>query len=178
MEREPRISRAKRGRYLRPPRPSVVGIPWTERRLLVLLLALALDVELPRFAPEIRLALPLELVPVDRQGVVDGDLVLHELPHGGERQLPVLEFRVLERLVLLVRPAHGPDEPVPLLLDREGGGSLLIADLITALPCPDRIGRLVVRRVRQAACPEDQRHREDCLHDCLRDRGATEAVRR
>src|SRR6476620_5105126 len=102
------------------------------RLLLVPLLALSLDVELLLLAPEIRLSLPLELVPVDLQGVVDGDRVALELPHGGERQLPVLEFRVLELFVLLVRPVHGPDERVPLLLDRQGGRPLLPADLVLA----------------------------------------------
>src|SRR6202051_2545145 len=58
------------------------GEAWA-RRLLVLLLALALDVEFLLLAPEITLALPLELVPVDRQRVVDGDLVIHDFPHGG-----------------------------------------------------------------------------------------------
>src|SRR5207253_227579 len=80
-----------------------------------LLLPLALNVKLLLLAPELRRSLPLKLVPVDRQGVVDGDRVTHELSHGGERQLPVLEFRFLDLLVLLVRPVHRPDELVPLL---------------------------------------------------------------
>ena len=57
----------------------------TAQPLLVLLLPLPLDVELLLLAPEFRRAFPLELVPVNRQRVLDGDLVIHELPHGGER---------------------------------------------------------------------------------------------
>src|SRR5436305_2996323 len=89
----------------------------TAQPLLVLLLPLPLDVELLLLAPEFRRALPLELVPVDRQLVVDGDLVIHELPHGGERQGTVLQFHVLDRRVLLVRPAHRAGELVSVLLD-------------------------------------------------------------
>src|SRR5262249_36495057 len=64
----------------------------TERRpqplfsLLVLLLPLALDVELLLVAPEFRRAFPLELVAVDRKRVIDLDLVIHELAHGGKRE--------------------------------------------------------------------------------------------
>src|SRR3984893_7021405 len=77
----------------------------TAQPLLVLLLALPLDVELLLLAPEFRLAFPLELVPVNRQLVVDGDLVIHELPHGGEGESTVLQLQVLEVCLLLVRPA-------------------------------------------------------------------------
>src|SRR5436190_17052625 len=106
-------------------------MPRCRQPLLVLLLPLSFDVELPLLAPEVRRSLPVKLVPVDRQGVVDGDRVAHELSLGRERQLPVLEFRVLDLLVLLVWPVHRPGELVPLLLDRQGGRSLLPADLIT-----------------------------------------------
>src|SRR4028119_813725 len=47
-----------------------------------------------------------------------------------------------------------PAGPAALLLDRQGGRPLRLADLVAALPRPDRIGRLLVRRARQAACPE------------------------
>src|SRR4051794_25342813 len=36
----------------------------------------------PASGPEIRRPLPLELIPVDRQRVVDGDRVTYELSHG------------------------------------------------------------------------------------------------
>src|SRR5262249_33086354 len=54
--------------------------------LLVLLLPLPVDIIFLLLAPEFRRAFPLQLVPVNRQRVLDGDLVLHQLPHGGERQ--------------------------------------------------------------------------------------------
>src|SRR5207302_656262 len=121
-----------------------------------LLVLLPLNVELLLPAPELRRSLPVKRVPVDRQGVVDGDRVTHELSLGGERQLPVFEFRVLDLLVLLVWPVHRPDEPVPVLVDRQGGRPLLPADLIRALPRPDRVCLLALR-VRQTADPEYQR---------------------
>src|SRR5947208_11352526 len=126
--------------------------------LLVLLLPLPLDIKFPLLAPYFRRAFPLELVPVNRQLVLDGDLVIHELPHGGERQSTVHRLQVLELCLLLVWPAHRPGEFVPVLLDRQGGCPLLAADLIFALPCPDRIYHLVVHRAGQAAYPEYQRH--------------------
>src|SRR5262249_5442478 len=135
--------------------------------LLVLLLPLALDVELPLLAPDIRRALPFELVPVDHELVLDGDLVIHELPHGGERERTVLQFQILEVRRLLVRPAHRPGELVPVLRDRQGGRPLLVADLVGALPRPDRVD--LVGRASQAAEREDQRRREDRLHDCLQE---------
>ena len=88
------------------------------QRLLVLLLPRPLDVKLLFLAPKLRRSLSLELVPVDRQGVVDGDNVIHELPYRGERQLPVLELHIFQFLILLVRPVHRPVKIVPVLLDR------------------------------------------------------------
>src|SRR5258708_13991883 len=80
----------------------------TAQPLLVLLLPLPLDVELLLLASEFRRAFPLELVPVNRQLVLDGDLVTHELSHGGERQCTVLQLQILEARLLLVLPAHRP----------------------------------------------------------------------
>src|SRR4051812_33643802 len=94
-----------------------------------LLLPLPLDVELPLLAPDVRRALPLELVPVDLQLVLDGELVIHELPVGGERQFPVLDLHVLELRLLLIRPGHRPGELIPVPLDLQGGLPLLAADL-------------------------------------------------
>src|SRR5438477_2989841 len=121
--------------------------------LLVLLLPLPLDVELPLLAPEFRRAFPLELVPVNRQFVVYGDLTVHDLPHGGERQRTVLQLEVLELFLFLVRPAHRPGELAPVLLDRQGGRPLHVADRVLALPRPDRV-RLPALRDRKAADPE------------------------
>ena len=98
-------------------RPNQVAFE-THQRLLVLLLPRPLDVKLLFLAPKLRRSLSLELVPVDRQGVVDGDNVIHELPHSGERQLPVLELHIFQFLILLVRPVHRPVKIVPVLLDR------------------------------------------------------------
>src|SRR5436190_18852919 len=82
-------------------------MPRCRQPLLVLLLPLSFDVELPLLAPELRRPLPVKLVPVDRQGVVDGDRVTHELSLGGERQLPVREFRFLNlRRALPCRIEH------------------------------------------------------------------------
>src|SRR5213078_3593860 len=76
--------------------------------LLVLLLPHPLDVELLLLAPELRCTFPFELVPGDRELVLDGDLVLHKHPHGGEGQISFLQLHVLECRLLLVRPAHRP----------------------------------------------------------------------
>src|SRR5258708_23009485 len=138
----------------------------TAQPLLVLLLPLPLDVELLLLAPEFRRAFPLEFVPVNRQLVLDGDLVIHELPHGGEGERTVLQLQILEARLLLVRPAHRPGEFVPVLLDRQGGRPLLPADLIFALPRPDRF--YLVRRARDAADSEYQPHRNARLHHPLR----------
>src|SRR6516164_4918 len=54
--------------------------------LLALLLPLPFDVELLLLASEIRRGFAFELVPVDRQREIEGELVTHELPHGGIRQ--------------------------------------------------------------------------------------------
>src|SRR5438445_12282592 len=95
--------------------------------LLVLLLPLPLDIKFPLLAPYFRRAFPLELVPVNRQLVLDGELVIHELPHGGERQSTVLRLQVLELCLLLVWPAHRPGDFSPVLLDRPGVCPLLLA---------------------------------------------------
>src|SRR5262249_36113763 len=71
-----------------------------------------------------------------------------------------------------VRPAHGPGEFVSVLLDSQGGGPLLPADLIFALPRPDRVC-LAVCRAGQTADAENQRHREDRLHKRLHEKGRT-----
>src|SRR6516225_3741345 len=89
---------------------------WSSLRLfslLALLLTLPLDVELLLFAPEVRRGFPFELVPVDRQREIEGELLIHELPHGGKRQCAGLQFHVLELLPLLVRPGHRPGELAP-----------------------------------------------------------------
>src|SRR6516225_10216132 len=52
--------------------------------LLVLLLPLPFDVDLVLLASDFRRELALELVPVELQRVLNGDLVIHDLPHGGE----------------------------------------------------------------------------------------------
>lgn len=83
--------------------------------LLILLLPLTFDVELLLIPSELRRAFPLELVPGDRELVVDGNLVIHERPHGGEGQISVLQLHVLKLLVLLVRPAQRPDELVAIV---------------------------------------------------------------
>src|SRR5579859_535803 len=82
--------------------------------LLLLLLPLRLDVELLLVAPELCRAFPLQLVPVNRQLVLDGDLVIHELAHGGERQSTVLQFQVLDLRLFLVGPGHRPGDFVPV----------------------------------------------------------------
>src|SRR5437588_6734898 len=138
----------------------------TAQPLLVLLLPLPLDVELLLLAPEIGCTFPFELVPGDRELVIDGDLVLHKHPHGGEGQISGFQLHVLEFRLLLVRPAHRPSELVPVLLDRQGGHPLLAADLVLALPRPDRVCLLALR-ARKTTEPEYQRRREDRLHICL-----------
>src|SRR5690242_9333730 len=106
------------GRYLGPPRPSAVGALKTARLRLIVLLPLGLDIPFPPLAAEFRRALPLELIPVNRQLVLDVDAVIHpaQLPHGGECQRTVLQLQVLELRLVLVRPAHRPGEVVPVLL--------------------------------------------------------------
>src|SRR5262245_32198751 len=142
--------------------------PDAAQPLLALLLPLPLDVELLLLAPEVRRGFPFELVPVDRQREIEGELVIHELPHGGKRQSAGLQFQVLELLRLLVGPAHRPGELVPVLRDRQGGRTLLVADLVLALPRSDRVCLLALR-VRKAREPEYQRRREDRLHVCLQE---------
>src|SRR5206468_5314529 len=72
-------------------------------------------------------------------------------------------LHVLELRLLLVRPTHRAGELVAVLLDGQGGGPLLPADLVLQLPRPDRV-RLLVPRAREAAQPEHQCRREDRLH--------------
>src|SRR6516162_8199982 len=138
--------------------------------LLALLVPLPLDVELLPIAPEFRRAFPLELVPFNRKRQIERELVTHELPHGGERQSTFLQLHVLELLVLLVRPAHRPGAFVAVHLERQGRRQLLAADLVVALPRPDRV-YLVALRARQAAEPEYQRCRKDRRHDSPREMG-------
>src|SRR6516165_12765737 len=147
--------------------PDSPGPPRTPT-LLGLLLSLPLDVELLLVASELRGAFPFKLVPVDCELVLDVNLVIHELPHGGERSSAVLQFQVLELLRLLVRPAHGPGELFAVLLERQGGHPLLAADLVLAFPGPDRV-RLVALRARKTAESEYQRCRKDRLHDRLQE---------
>src|SRR5208283_5397946 len=89
------------------PRVRVPGrLPCRHRRhyfsLLLLLLSLPLDVEFPLLATAVRSAFPLERVPFNRQLVIDGELVVHEVPLGGERQNTVFRLHVLELRLLLV----------------------------------------------------------------------------
>src|SRR5260370_33407226 len=114
-QRVPRIRGAKQGPYVGPPRPSAVGSLKTARRLLIVLLPLALDIPFPLLASEFRRALPLELIPVNRQLVLDGDAVIHprQLPLGGACQRTVLQLHALELRLVLARPAHRPREFVP-----------------------------------------------------------------
>src|SRR2546425_9880218 len=126
----------------------------TAQPLLVLLLPLPLDVELLLLAPELRCTFPFELVPGDRELVLDGELVFHKHPLGGEGQISGFQFHVLEFRLLLVRPAHRPGELVPVHLDRQCGRPLLLANLVLALPRPDWVCLLL--RTRKAAEPEYQ----------------------
>src|SRR5262245_10250840 len=118
--------------------------------LLVLFLPVPGDLTFLLLAAEFRRAFPLELVTFNRQRVVDGDFVIHELPHGGKRQSFFLQHRVLEVRLLLIRPGHRPDEFLSLLLHRQRGRPLLVADLVLALPRADRVCFLALR-TRQAA---------------------------
>src|SRR5207248_3869790 len=67
----------------------------TAQPLLVLLLPLPLDVELLLLAPTLHCTFPFELVPGDRELVLDVELVIHNLPLGGEGQISFLQFHVL-----------------------------------------------------------------------------------
>src|SRR3954453_17313744 len=87
--------------------------------LLVLLLPLRRDIELPLLASGLHRPLPVELFPLDRRFVFPGEFVIHYHPRGGEGQIAVLHFHVLEIRLLLVRPAHCAGELVPVLLDRQ-----------------------------------------------------------
>src|SRR5438874_2942986 len=85
----------------------------TAQPLLVLLLPLPLDVELLLLAPTLHCTFPFELVPGDRELVLDVELVIHNLPYGREGQISFLQFHVFEFRLLLVRPAHRAGELVP-----------------------------------------------------------------
>src|SRR5262249_10498830 len=74
----------------------------------------------------------------------------------------------LELRLLLVLVGHRAGELVPVLLDDQGGLSLLPADVVLALPRPDRV-RFLVPRAQGAAEPEHQHRREDRLHGRPRD---------
>src|SRR5206468_9630682 len=67
---------------------------------------------------------------------------LFRSPHGGEAQLSVFQFHVLEFRLLLVRPDHRPGEVVPVLRDRQRGRPLLVANLVLALPRDRKSTRL------------------------------------
>src|SRR6266481_8412793 len=131
--------------------------------LLVLFLPLPLDVERPLLAPTFYRTFPFKLVPGYRELVLDVELVIPNHPHGGEGQFSIFQFHVLELRLLLVRPAHRPGELVAVLRDRQRGRPLLVADLVLALPRPDRVCLLALR-ARKAAEPEYQRRREDRFH--------------
>src|SRR4029434_8474471 len=94
--------------------------------------------------------------------------VIPKHPHGGEGQFSVFQFHVLELRLLLVRPSHRPGELVAVLLDRQRGRPLLVADLVLALPRTDRF--YLVRRARETAEHEYQRRRKDRLHAYLQER--------
>src|SRR5262245_25902173 len=69
---------------------AVYSATWSSMRLPTLRLFIRLlprpaDLEFLFLAPEFRRTFPLQLVPVNRERVVDGDRVIHELPHGGKR---------------------------------------------------------------------------------------------
>ncbi len=68
--------------------------------LLVFLLPLPADVEFLFPATEVRRGFPFEFVPVDRQREIEGELVIHELPHRGEGQDSVFQFHLFEFRVL------------------------------------------------------------------------------
>src|SRR5262245_20227714 len=149
-----------------------MAISWSRRGgppLLLLLLPRSRDVELPLLAADLRRGLARELVAVHLQLVLDGYLHVLQLALGRERQLAGLERHVLELRLLLVLEGHGAGELVPVLLDDEGGLPLLTADVVLALPRPDRV-RLVVPGAQGAAEPEHQHRREDRFHGCPRDR--------
>src|SRR6185437_4479213 len=87
----------------------------------LLLLALSFDIEIPLFAAGLHGAFALQLVPSDRELVVDLELQVHHLR------------------LLLIRPAHGAGNLVAVLLDRHRGRPLLSADVVLALPRADRV---------------------------------------
>ena len=86
--------------------------------------------------PKSASAFPLKLVPLDLQLVLDGELVIHQLPLGGEGQLPVLDLHVLELRLLLVLPGHRAGELVAVLLDGQGGLPLLPLTVVSHFHVP------------------------------------------
>ena len=157
-QRIPGISGAKKGRDLAPPRPSAVGTLKTARLLLIVLLPLPLDIQFLLLAPEFRRAFPLELVPVNRQLVLDGDLVIHVNFRTAEKvSVPSFSFTSLSS-----RPFWSGQLIVPARLSP----SFLIVKVDVRFCPPISYSHfhvptglyLVVRRARQAADPEYQRH--------------------
>src|SRR5690349_4531146 len=65
---------------------------FTPQLLLVLLLPLPRDVELTLLAPAGQCSFPFQLVPIDRELVLDVVLVIPKHPLGGKSQLSVLQF--------------------------------------------------------------------------------------
>src|SRR5262249_5368410 len=104
-----------------------------------LLLPPSLDIEIPFLAPDIQCALTFERVPVDHELVLDMELVIPHHTLSRERQFPFLQFQVLEIRILLVRPTHSARKPVTVLLDRQGGCPLLVADIVLTLPRSNRV---------------------------------------
>src|SRR2546422_10798749 len=128
-----------------PPLPSTATCPSSPA---------SLQCRTPAFAPSLHCTFPFELVPGDRELVLDVEFVIPKHPLGGEGQICILQFHVLEIRLLLVRPAHRPGELVPVHLDRQCGRPLLLANLVLALPRPDWVCLLL--RTRKAAEPEYQ----------------------
>src|SRR5207342_1649923 len=84
--------------------PMCSTAPRRTQPLLLLLLPLPLNIKLRLLAIALHGSFPFELVPINRELVINVDRVLPNHPLGGERQLRVLQFHVLEFRVLLVRP--------------------------------------------------------------------------
>src|SRR5258705_6792909 len=98
--------------------------------LLLLLLPLPVDIKRPLFAANLHFTCPFERVPGDGELVLDHELVISSLPLGRESQVGVLQFHVLESLILLVRPVHRPGELVAVFRDRQCGRALPVADCV------------------------------------------------
>src|SRR5947207_681619 len=105
--------------------------------LLLLLLPLPRDVKLRLLAIALDRAFAFQLVPVDRELVLDRELVIPQRPHGRKSELPILQFHILEFFILLIRPVHRAGQLVPVLRNRQRRHSLLAADLVLQLPRPN-----------------------------------------